>query len=65
VALRRADIYRSAPEDTIVRLGRELDADLIVLGSHGFSGLDHLLGTTAAKVVNHADRNVLVVRTPL
>jgi nucleotide-binding universal stress UspA family protein len=53
------------PWDSIVRAARETDADLIVVGSHGFSGIDHLLGTTAAKVVNHADRNVLIVRTPL
>jgi nucleotide-binding universal stress UspA family protein len=39
-------------------------ADLIVIGSHGYGALDRLLGTTAAKVVNHADRSVLVVRTP-
>ncbi len=51
--------------DGIVREAAELDADCIVIGSHGFSGLDHLLGTTAAKVVNHADRNVFVVRTAL
>jgi nucleotide-binding universal stress UspA family protein len=38
--------------------------DLIVIGSHGYSGLDHLLGTTASKIVNHADRSVLVVRGP-
>ena len=37
--------------------------DLIVIGSHGYSGVDRLLGTTAAKVVNHATRSVLVVRT--
>jgi nucleotide-binding universal stress UspA family protein len=36
--------------------------DLIVIGSHGYDALDRLLGTTAAKVVNHADRSVLVVR---
>jgi nucleotide-binding universal stress UspA family protein len=36
--------------------------DLIVIGSHGFSGIDHLIGTTAAKIVNHADRPVLIVR---
>jgi nucleotide-binding universal stress UspA family protein len=36
--------------------------DLIVIGSHGYSGIDHLIGTTAAKIVNHADRPVLVVR---
>ena len=53
------------PWDAIVRAGRTLDADLIVIGSHGYSGIDHVLGTTAAKVANHADRNVLIVRTPL
>jgi nucleotide-binding universal stress UspA family protein len=42
--------------------GREHDADLIVVGTHHPSALDRLLGTTAAKVVNHADRAVLVVR---
>jgi universal stress protein F len=51
--------------DGICRTARELDADLIVIGSHGYSGIDRVLGTTAAKVVNHADRNVLVVRTAL
>lgn len=51
--------------DGICNTARELAADLIVVGSHGYSGLDRLLGTTASKVVNHADRNVLVVRTPL
>lgn len=51
--------------DGICRAARRHDVDLIVIGSHGFGGLDRLLGTTAGKVVNHADRNVLVVRTPL
>jgi len=51
--------------DAIVREAKDVDADLIVIGSHGYSGLDRLIGTTAAKVVNHADRNVLVVRTVL
>jgi nucleotide-binding universal stress UspA family protein len=51
--------------DGICRAAIEQQVDLIVLGSHGYGGLDRLLGTTASKVVNHADRNVLVVRTPL
>jgi universal stress protein F len=55
----------ATPSDGICRTARERDVDLIVIGSHGFSGLDHVLGTVAAKVVNHADRNVLVVRTVL
>ncbi|MBX3160947.1 MAG: universal stress protein [Deltaproteobacteria bacterium] len=55
----------ATPWDGICRAAREREADLIVIGSHGYHGLDRLLGTTAAKVVNHADRNVLVVRTHL
>jgi universal stress protein F len=55
----------ATPWDGICRIARERSADLIVIGSHGYHGLDRLLGTTAGKVVNHADRNVLVVRTPL
>jgi len=51
--------------DAIVREAKAVDADLIMIGSHGYGGLDRLIGTTAAKVVNHADRNVLVVRTVL
>jgi len=51
--------------DGICRVADELDADLIVIGSHGYGGLDRVLGTVAAKVVNHANRNVLVVRTAL
>ncbi len=51
-----------APWDIICREAQRLDCDLIVIGSHGYGGLDRVLGTTAAKVVNHADRSVLVVR---
>jgi nucleotide-binding universal stress UspA family protein len=47
---------------TICDAARELKADLIVIGSHGYGGIDRLLGTTAARIVNHADRPVLVVR---
>ena len=39
-----------------------VNADLIVVGSHGYGGLDRLLGTTAAKIVNHAKHSVLVAR---
>jgi len=55
----------ATPWDGICRAAREHDVDLIVIGSHGYGGIDRILGTTAAKVVNHADRNVLVVRTLL
>jgi universal stress protein F len=55
----------ATPGDGIWRAAREFDVELIVIGSHGYGGLDRFLGTVAAKVVNHADRNVLVVRTAL
>jgi nucleotide-binding universal stress UspA family protein len=45
----------------ILSTARALDVDLIVVGSHRYHGLDRVLGTTAAKVANHASRNVLVV----
>lgn len=40
----------------------EEQADLIVVGSHGYGTLDHVLGTNAARIVNHAPCSVLVVR---
>jgi universal stress protein F len=55
----------ATPWDGICRAAREYTADLVVIGSHGYSKLDRVLGTTAAKVVNHLDRNVLVVRAAL
>jgi nucleotide-binding universal stress UspA family protein len=51
------------PWQAICEAAKHEDADLIVIGSHGYQGLDRLIGTTAAKVVNHADRSVLVVRS--
>lgn len=51
-----------SPWEAICRAAKESDVDLIIIGSHGYDTLDHVLGTTAAKVVNHADRSVMVVR---
>jgi universal stress protein F len=51
-----------APWEAVCSTARTENVDLIVIGSHGYAGVDHLLGTTAAKIVNHADRSVLVVR---
>jgi nucleotide-binding universal stress UspA family protein len=52
------------PWQAVCEAARDESVDLIVIGSHGYSGIDHLIGTTAAKIVNHADRSVLVVRGP-
>src|SRR5262249_52083031 len=50
--------------DAICSYAREHDVDLIVVGSHGAHLIERVIGTTASKVVNHADRSVLVVRGP-
>jgi nucleotide-binding universal stress UspA family protein len=52
------------PWQAVCETARRIEADLIVIGSHGYAGFDRLLGTTAAKVVNHATCSVLVVREP-
>ncbi len=49
------------PARAIIEASDELDVDMIVLGSHGYRGLDVILGTTAAKVANQATRSVLIV----
>ncbi|MFT3698642.1 MAG: universal stress protein [Kofleriaceae bacterium] len=55
----------ATPADGILHTARERDADMIVIGSHGHGLLERLIGTTAQKVVERADRNVLVARTLL
>ena len=48
--------------DTIVEVAREREAQAIVVGSRGLSGLKaRLAGSTSRHVIEHADRPVLVV----
>lgn len=48
--------------DTILSIAEKNAFDLIVVGSHGKSGLKLLLGSTANAVLHHAKCNVLAVR---
>jgi nucleotide-binding universal stress UspA family protein len=51
---------RAAPE--IVAHAKEIGADMIVMGTHGRSGLEHaILGSVAERVVHRAPCPVLVV----
>jgi nucleotide-binding universal stress UspA family protein len=51
------------PFAEICKLAREIDADLIILGSRGYSGLKRvLLGSTAERVIRFAPIPVLVPR---
>lgn len=60
--IERHHVAIGVPWQAICQAAKDDDADLIVIGSHGYDTLDKFLGTTAAKIVNHADRAVLVVR---
>ncbi len=53
------------PAEVIVRVATERKVDLVAMGTHGRSGLAHLLmGSTAERVVQHAPCPVLTVRRP-
>jgi universal stress protein A len=51
-----------SPKSEIIRIAKELQVDLIVIGSHGRHGIGLLLGSTAASVIHHAECDVLAVR---
>ena len=46
----------------ILELGKALNVDLYVVGSHGRNGLAKILGSTANAILNGADVDVLTVR---
>lgn len=58
-----AAVRDGEPRSAIVDEAKEWDADLIVVGSHGYTGLKRwLLGSVAQAVVGHAPCSVEVVR---
>jgi glycine betaine transporter len=56
-------VLHGVPFQTIVDVAREQQIDLIIMGTHGRTGLSHvLLGSVAEKVVRLAHCPVLVTR---
>jgi nucleotide-binding universal stress UspA family protein len=56
-------VVRGVPFVEIIRTAKEKSADLIVIGTHGRTGIDHMLfGSTAEKVVRKSSCPVLTVR---
>lgn len=58
-------ILEGEPAAEIVRFGRDAGMDLIVMGTHGRTGMERLLmGSVAEKVMHDATCSVLVVKLP-
>ncbi|QFT54633.1 universal stress protein [Microbulbifer sp. THAF38] len=58
----RQHVILGQPSTEIHRLAKDLDIDLIVIGSHGRHGLALLLGSTSNGVLHGAKCDVLAVR---
>jgi len=58
------ELLNGSPESRIVEKAEEIEADLIIVGSHGYNRWERLLlGSVSDSVIHHAPCSVLVVRT--
>ncbi|HSR12762.1 MAG TPA: universal stress protein, partial [Thermodesulfobacteriota bacterium] len=61
----RPNLLRGKPHLEILRYAKEKSIDLIVMGSHGLTGLEHVLfGSTTERVLRESPCHVLVIRRP-
>jgi nucleotide-binding universal stress UspA family protein len=59
----RGRVERGVPHDAILRAAEEEDTDLIVIATHGRTGMKRLfLGSVAERIVRHAPCAVLTLR---
>jgi len=59
----RSRLLRGKPATEIVRYAKEVEADLIVMSSHGLTGLEHVLfGSTAESVLRESPCNVYIIK---
>lgn len=57
-------VVSGTPDDDVLRMAGELQADLIVMGTHGRKGWRHIvLGSVAERVVREAHCPVLTIRS--
>ena len=62
----KTSIVSGHPYEEIIRKANETDASLIVMGTHGRTGIEHLIfGSTAERVVRSASCPVLTIRLPV
>ena len=59
----RIHLSNAPPAEAIASSAEELESDLIVMGTHGYTGLKHvLLGSVAARTLRAAPCPVLTVK---
>ena len=57
------EVLNGSPESQIVEIAEKIQANLIIVGSHGYNTWERLLlGSVSDSVVHHAPCSVLVVR---
>ena len=60
----QSKMLRGKPDAEILRYVRETHIDLIVMASHGLTGIEHaLFGSTAERVLRGSPCQVLIVKT--
>jgi universal stress protein F len=59
----KAILHDGSPSPEILRIAKDMKADAIVIGSHRPDLRDYLIGSTAARVVRHAQCTVIVERS--
>jgi nucleotide-binding universal stress UspA family protein len=61
-----SNVAEGDPATELIKLADERQADLVVIGTHGRTGIARLLlGSVARNVLTHASMSVLVVRPPV
>lgn len=59
-------LEQGKPNEMILNVAEEWDADIIVVGTHGRIGISHLImGSIAEKVIRHSKKPVLIIPTRL
>ena len=58
----RALILEGTPADQVIATANSVDADMIIIGSHGHSAIfDTLTGSASQEIIQNAERPVLLV----
>lgn len=59
--IKSINIEEAYPAETIIKLSKELDIDLIVMGSHEKGMLHTFIGSVAKNVLNHSQIPMLII----